>query len=379
LPWDNIVAIAETDGETIGLKSDGTVVSSSELYYVDYLNDIKNWTEITAIEAGVRHVVGLKSDGTVVAIGDNNFGQCNVLGWTDIVAVCAGWNFTAGLKADGTILCTNNLNCGLETWSNVALPGDVFEENTVWAEHYYSNVVSKIKNGYVADTLFNTDNVNELIIDEVEDAENEWIILNNIMSAFNYFNGVENENECDRFRDYKVMCETEYLSDKAKDAMKGYFSKNTYVAKYYANDLERVVDFFYGMDSIQIDEFMNEENIYVVFEIQGDPSELYIKAYNTKELPYRNIYYNLVDVNYFGNSAVLKLNIIEVGENGEVLDYSNESVIAEKNNAILLSVNNEEAFALLCEENAFEPEDLGTVELRIGKGYSGVYIVGWNN
>jgi len=25
--------------------------------------------------------VGLKADGTVVAVGDNDFGQCNVSGW----------------------------------------------------------------------------------------------------------------------------------------------------------------------------------------------------------------------------------------------------------------------------------------------------------
>lgn len=36
------------------------------------------------IAAGRRHTIGLKSDGTVVAVGDNEFGQCNVNDWRDI-------------------------------------------------------------------------------------------------------------------------------------------------------------------------------------------------------------------------------------------------------------------------------------------------------
>ena len=36
------------------------------------------------IAAGYRHTVGLKSDGTVVAVGDNEYGQCDVSGWRGI-------------------------------------------------------------------------------------------------------------------------------------------------------------------------------------------------------------------------------------------------------------------------------------------------------
>ena len=36
------------------------------------------------IAAGRRHTVGLKSDGTVVAMGDNEYGQCDVSGWRGI-------------------------------------------------------------------------------------------------------------------------------------------------------------------------------------------------------------------------------------------------------------------------------------------------------
>ncbi|MBT2282536.1 RCC1 repeat protein [Paenibacillus polymyxa] len=36
------------------------------------------------IAAGRRHTVALKSDGTVTAVGDNDYGQCDVSGWSNI-------------------------------------------------------------------------------------------------------------------------------------------------------------------------------------------------------------------------------------------------------------------------------------------------------
>jgi alpha-tubulin suppressor-like RCC1 family protein len=36
------------------------------------------------IAAGRRHTIGLKSDGTVVAVGDNEYGQCDISGWRGI-------------------------------------------------------------------------------------------------------------------------------------------------------------------------------------------------------------------------------------------------------------------------------------------------------
>ena len=36
------------------------------------------------IAAGRRHTIGLKSDGTVMAVGDNEYGQCDVSGWRGI-------------------------------------------------------------------------------------------------------------------------------------------------------------------------------------------------------------------------------------------------------------------------------------------------------
>ncbi len=48
--------------------------------------------------------MGLKSDGTVVAVGNNDYGQCDVGGWTDIIQVAAGYCDMVVLKSDGTVV-----------------------------------------------------------------------------------------------------------------------------------------------------------------------------------------------------------------------------------------------------------------------------------
>ena len=37
-----------------------------------------------ATNTGNAHTIGLKSDGMVVAVGDNEYGQCDVNGWRGI-------------------------------------------------------------------------------------------------------------------------------------------------------------------------------------------------------------------------------------------------------------------------------------------------------
>jgi alpha-tubulin suppressor-like RCC1 family protein len=69
--------------QTVGLKSDGTVVAVGYDYY-GQLN-VGSWTDVIQVAAGSYNTVGLKSDGTVVAEGRNWEGQSNVGSWTDIV------------------------------------------------------------------------------------------------------------------------------------------------------------------------------------------------------------------------------------------------------------------------------------------------------
>lgn len=53
------------------------------MYYYGQ-NNVTAFTGIVEIVANGYQSIGLKSDGTVVAVGNNGYGQCDVSDWTDI-------------------------------------------------------------------------------------------------------------------------------------------------------------------------------------------------------------------------------------------------------------------------------------------------------
>lgn len=79
--WSSIVAVAEGAAHIVGLRSDGTVVAFVEAGYNWHQCDVSSWTDIVAIAAGGAHTVGVRPDGTVVAVGNNEYGQCDVSDW----------------------------------------------------------------------------------------------------------------------------------------------------------------------------------------------------------------------------------------------------------------------------------------------------------
>ena len=121
--WKNIVAVVAGDYYTTGLKSDGTAVTTVNNSDEQY--DVSDWKDIVAVSAGDGHTIGLKSDGTVVATGYQSvldFDACNVSNWTNIVAVSAGTNHTVGLKSDGTVVATGfNIGgqCNVSGWTDI--------------------------------------------------------------------------------------------------------------------------------------------------------------------------------------------------------------------------------------------------------------------
>lgn len=118
---------------TIGLKSDGTVMAVGDNKYGQC--DVVSWCDIVAVAAGNvhkatntgnAHTIGLKSDGTVVAVGWNEQGQCDVINWCDIVAVAAGCAHTIGLKSDGKVMAVGDNKydqCSVSNWHSIQLPG----------------------------------------------------------------------------------------------------------------------------------------------------------------------------------------------------------------------------------------------------------------
>lgn len=115
--WQDIIAISNSDFHTVGLKKDGTVVATG-LNYAGECNT-RDWENIVAISTGNDHTVGLKSNGRVVAVGDNSSGECNVHSWKDIVAICAGADFSAGLKSDGTVVVTGYYEDEINDWKDI--------------------------------------------------------------------------------------------------------------------------------------------------------------------------------------------------------------------------------------------------------------------
>lgn len=123
--WNNIIKIDTFEADIVGLRADGTVVSS--------INSL-NQTNIVAIASGGRHTVVLRDDGTVIAIGPNKAGENNTEHWTNIVSVAAGnatWSantnaaYTVGVKADGTAVVAGSSSytpCDVSTWHDLKVP-----------------------------------------------------------------------------------------------------------------------------------------------------------------------------------------------------------------------------------------------------------------
>jgi len=122
MDWRDIVAVSMSRSTRIfGIKTDGTVVAADVCPFGS--NGVEcntgDWRDIVAVAEGDRHTVGLKADGTVVAVGRNDDCQCNTGNWCDIVAIAAGARHTVGLKADGTVVAVGNNQygqCNTDGW-----------------------------------------------------------------------------------------------------------------------------------------------------------------------------------------------------------------------------------------------------------------------
>ena len=65
-------------------KADGTVVATGDDEYYPGQCDTEEWTDIVDVHISEGITLGLKSDGTVVATGMNYYGECDTEEWSDI-------------------------------------------------------------------------------------------------------------------------------------------------------------------------------------------------------------------------------------------------------------------------------------------------------
>ena len=105
--WSDIVKIKCGPLRTVGLKKDGTVVSTKGDVFTGGRipgEGIESFGDIMDIACGMFHTVGLKYDGTVMACGFNDDGQCNVENWQNVKNIYAAANHTIALCYDGSLL-----------------------------------------------------------------------------------------------------------------------------------------------------------------------------------------------------------------------------------------------------------------------------------
>jgi trimeric autotransporter adhesin len=108
----NAVAIAAGYGDSLALRSNGTVVawgynSSGQT------NVPAGLSNVVAIAAGAEHCLALRTNGTVVGWGYNYFGQTNVpSGLNNIMAIAAGGDHNLALRSNGTVVAWGYNNSG---------------------------------------------------------------------------------------------------------------------------------------------------------------------------------------------------------------------------------------------------------------------------
>ena len=83
------IVILKTDGTVTALITDKTE-SSGEC-------DVSSWTDVIDIATGDGFTIGLKSDGTILTAGNNDYGQLFVETWEEISDIDAGYHFTVAL------------------------------------------------------------------------------------------------------------------------------------------------------------------------------------------------------------------------------------------------------------------------------------------
>ena len=129
----------------IHLGSDGTaeIIGECENFRKD------EWSDIIKIYAGRKHIAGLKSDGTVVAVGNNDYGQCDVKSWSNIIDIIAIYDHTIGITKDGRYFLAGKFgsdNNGVsEKISNLLSENKLLSEKIKYMENQMNELIGRME------------------------------------------------------------------------------------------------------------------------------------------------------------------------------------------------------------------------------------------
>ncbi len=100
LPRGEYVAIDAEDLKTVGLRADGSVVSTpASKRFPD-----PSGNDFVAVAAGIGHFLALREDGSLAAWGGSNeYGQLDVPDGNDFAAIAAGASYSLALRDDGSL------------------------------------------------------------------------------------------------------------------------------------------------------------------------------------------------------------------------------------------------------------------------------------
>lgn len=114
--WENVIAADAHRDFYIALTPD------NELYVFNGSSSqsFEGNKVVWDIATGHGFCLLMYEDGTVAALGNNQYGQCNVEAWRDIIAIDASTAAAFGLKNDGTVITTDpELQAALSSWSEI--------------------------------------------------------------------------------------------------------------------------------------------------------------------------------------------------------------------------------------------------------------------
>ncbi len=126
--WTDIFQLATADRLTVGLKADGTCVTTGLDWGSSATSTPPTWSDIIFIACGNQSVFGIDTNGDIFACGQDS-GQGEVddataaNGFVDLIEVAAGKYHCIGLKSDGTCVGVgydyNGLISAAESWIDI--------------------------------------------------------------------------------------------------------------------------------------------------------------------------------------------------------------------------------------------------------------------